>query len=109
MSVVILEQPINTAVEIAEGVGVLPTDARHGGAAGATPGILEAFVRNRPIDRRELVILILAHGRVFSGINRRDRVASLDEALVAGSSNIARIDVPAHLADSSVELRYNRP
>src|SRR5437870_4391584 len=62
VSVVILEQSVNTPVEIAEGVGVLPADARHVGAAGTTPGIPQAFVGDRSVYGRELVILILTHG-----------------------------------------------
>src|SRR5437016_6372473 len=66
MSVVILEQGVHAPVEVAEGVGVLPADARHVGAAGTTPGIPQAFVRDRSVDGRELVILVLAHGYAFS-------------------------------------------
>ena len=59
MSVVILEQGVHAPVEIAEGVGILPADARDVGAAGTTPGIVQPFVRDRCVDGRELVILIL--------------------------------------------------
>jgi hypothetical protein len=61
-----LEQGVNAPVEIAEGVGVLPADAGNVGAAGTTPGIPQAFVRNRSVDGRELVILVLTHGYAFS-------------------------------------------
>src|SRR4029077_14851456 len=71
VSVVILEQGVHAAVEIAEAVGVLPADAGHVGAAGTTPGIPQAFVRNRSVAGREFVILILTHGYAFSQQARR--------------------------------------
>jgi hypothetical protein len=63
MGVVILEQSVNAPVEIAEGGGVLPADAGYVGAAGTTPGITQAFVRDRSVEGRELVLLILTHPR----------------------------------------------
>ena len=66
VSVIILEQGVNAPVEIAIGVGVLPADARHFGAAGTTPGLPQAFVRDRSVDGRELVISVLTHGYAFS-------------------------------------------
>src|SRR6266852_1045533 len=66
VSVVILEQGVNAPMKIAEGVGVLPADAGHIGAAGTAPGIPQAFVRNRSLDGRKLVILVLTHGYAFS-------------------------------------------
>src|SRR6266508_514984 len=65
VSVIILEQGVNAPMEIAKGVGVLPADAGHVGTAGTTLGIPQAFVRNRSVDGRELVILVLTHGYAF--------------------------------------------
>src|SRR5947209_5005926 len=67
VGVIMLEQGVNVPVEISEGVGVLPADARHVGATGTTPGIPQAFVRDRSIDGRELVILVITHGKRFLG------------------------------------------
>jgi len=70
-----LEQGVNTPVEIAEAVGVLLADAGNVGTAGTTPGIPQAFVRDRSVDGRELVILVLTHGYGFSLQERRPALA----------------------------------
>jgi hypothetical protein len=61
VSVIILEEGVHAPVEIAETVGVLPTNAGHVGAAGTAPGIPQAFVGDRSINGLELVILVLTH------------------------------------------------